>query len=65
MDQDLEKRLASMEQKIDSIYEATKRARRYAMWRLIFLILLIVGPLIGLTFVIPKYLDTLSVYKML
>lgn len=65
MDQDLEKRLAVLEQKMDATYVAANKTRKYLLWTMIISIAVIVLPLIGLVFVIPQFLKTLNVYQTL
>ena len=64
MDQDLEKRLTALEQKVDATYKAAHKTHMYMKWTAIITIALIVLPLIGLVFVIPQYLSTLNAYKL-
>ncbi len=63
-DQDLEKRLTALEQKVEATYQAANKTRKYILWTIIIAIVVTVLPLIGLGLVIPKFLSTLSVYKM-
>ncbi len=63
MDQDLEKRLATLEQKIDATYKSAEKTRKYFKWTLIVSVAVIVLPMIGLVFVIPQFLGTLSQYQ--
>ncbi len=64
MDQDLEKRLATLEQKIDATFKVADKTRKYMLWTGIITVAMIILPLIGLAFVIPQYLNTLDVYKL-
>lgn len=64
MEQDLEKRLAALEQKIDATYKEAHRTQLYMKWTAIITIAMIVLPLIGLAFVIPQYLNTLNAFKL-
>ena len=63
MDQDLEKRLMALEQKIDATYQSAEKMRKYFKWTLIVSIIVIVLPMLGLVFAIPKFLGTLSAYQ--
>ena len=63
-DEDLDKRLTALEQKIDATYKEAHRTQLYMKWTGIITIAMIVLPLIGLAFVIPQYLNTLDVYKL-
>jgi len=64
MDQDLEKRLVVIEQKIDATFKATDKTRKYLLWTFIISVAVIVLPLIGLAFTIPKFLETLDIYSL-
>lgn len=59
MDEVLRK-LEENEKKLDAIYKSVERTRKYFLWTLVITIVIIVLPLIGLVFIIPKFLSTLS-----
>ncbi len=59
MEEELQKRLDAQDQKLDAIYKEMLKTRKYATWRLIITIAVIVIPLIGLSFVIPAFLNSL------
>lgn len=61
MDQELEARFKTLEQKIDQTYVAANKTRKYILWTIIIGLVVTVLPLIGLAFVIPKFLETLPV----
>jgi len=59
-EQNLQKRLESLEQKVDLVYRSSERMRTYFLWTLIITIAMVVLPLIALMFVIPSFLSTYS-----
>lgn len=63
MDPELQQRLTALEQKIDATFKAAEKTRKYLLWTMIASIAVIVLPLIGLLFAIPKFIGTLDVYK--
>ncbi len=58
MDQELSQRLATLEQKIDSMYATVEKLRLYFFWTGVITVALFILPLIGLAFVIPSFLNT-------
>jgi len=58
-------RLDAIEQKIDAIYVAVEKTRKYIIWRTIISVALFVLPIIGLSFAIPYYIKTLTPYLSL
>ncbi|MBI4160198.1 hypothetical protein HY504_03450 [Candidatus Wolfebacteria bacterium] len=61
MDPDLLKKIEDADKKLDAIYKSTEKTRRYFLWTLIVSVVVIVLPLIGMVFLFPIYLKTLSV----
>ncbi|MFA5926500.1 MAG: hypothetical protein WC831_06300 [Parcubacteria group bacterium] len=49
-----------MQKRIEEIYVSVEKTRKYFQWTLIITIATIVLPLIGLAFVIPFFMRTLS-----
>ncbi len=64
MEQEILKRLEENEKKLEAIYVSVEKTRKYFMWTLIISLGFIIVPLIGLAFVIPKFLATLSLSTM-
>jgi len=65
MDQDVRmllEKIEAQEKKLDMIYRSAEKTRKYFLWTLIASLVLFILPLIGLLFVIPQYLQTLSGY---
>jgi hypothetical protein len=60
MDNETVERIAALEKKIDAIWVSVEKTRKYFLWTLIVGVVTFVLPLIGLAFVIPFYLRTLS-----
>lgn len=58
MEQDTNKKLLELEQKIDLIYISVEKTRKYFFWAMIITIVVLVLPIIGLVFAIPSFLNT-------
>ena len=54
------KKLAELEQKIDAVYKSAEKTRKYFLWTIIGSVVLFVLPLIGLIFVIPQFLNAIG-----
>ena len=54
------KKLAELETKVDAIYKSAEKTRKYFLWTLIISVVLFVLPLIALVFVIPQFLDAIG-----
>lgn len=63
MNDDLEKKINEQSAKLDAIFRSVEKTRRYFMWTLIISVGVIVLPLIGLVFVIPQFIQTLTAFK--
>lgn len=64
MDPELSQKLVEQEKKLDAIYKSTEKTRRYFLWTLIISVAFIVLPLIGLAFLLPIFLKTLSLSSL-
>jgi len=64
MDQELRDKLDAQVKKIDVMYKSVERLRKYFMWTLIIAVITVVLPVIGLVFVIPYFLHTLSLSSL-
>lgn len=64
-EQELNQKLAAIEEKVDKIYASTEKTRKYFMWTLIISVALVVLPAIGLLFAIPTFISTMSSTTML
>lgn len=59
MDEILQK-LAEQEAKINAIYQSVEKTRKYFLITLIVSVVCIVLPLVGLIFVIPSFMKTVT-----
>jgi len=57
MDQEVQNKMASLENKINAIYISVEKTRKIIMWTGIITIAVIILPLIALMFVIPSFLS--------
>jgi hypothetical protein len=57
---DLASSANTQEKKIDDIYKSVEKTRKYFLWTLIITVVTIVLPLVGLLFVIPWMLNTMT-----
>ncbi|PIR86970.1 MAG: hypothetical protein COU11_03065 [Candidatus Harrisonbacteria bacterium CG10_big_fil_rev_8_21_14_0_10_49_15] len=60
MDQEISAKFAEQDKKLDAIFKSTERTRKIFTWTLWITIIMIVLPLIGLVFIIPVFINTLS-----
>ncbi len=60
MEQEILKKLEEQEQKIDAIFKSVERTRKYFLWTLIMSIVVLVLPLVGVLFLLPTLLNTIS-----
>ena len=54
------KKLAELEAKIDEVYKTAEKTHKYFMWTLIISVVFLVLPLIALIFVIPTLISSIS-----
>ncbi|OGM99418.1 MAG: hypothetical protein A2817_03475 [Candidatus Yanofskybacteria bacterium RIFCSPHIGHO2_01_FULL_39_8b] len=54
------KKLAELEQKVDAVYKSAEKTRKYFMWTLILSVVFLVIPFIALIFVIPSFLSAIG-----
>jgi len=57
MEEEILKKIAEQEEKINAIYNSVEKTRKYFLWMLIITAVMIIIPLIGLLFVIPQFLN--------
>jgi len=57
MEEETRKRLDSQDELLQEIYKSVEKTRKYFMWTLIISLAFFVLPLIGMIFVIPKFLS--------
>ena len=58
MEEEIKNRLDMQAEKIDEIYAAVKKAKRYFLIHMIMSIVIIAVPLIGLFFVLPQFITS-------
>lgn len=56
MDQDIQKRLAEQEAKLDAIYTSVEKTRKYFVVVFWITVVTLVLPMVGLVFAIPSFL---------
>lgn len=60
MDKEINQKLRMQDEKLDRIYVSVEKTRKYFLWTLIGTVITFFLPLIGLMFVIPYFLSSLS-----
>lgn len=60
MEQEILNRLQAQEELLQKVYISTEKTRKYFMWTMWGTLAVFVLPLIGLMFVIPAFLSTMS-----
>ncbi len=59
--QALSQKLSELESKVDAVYKSSERIRKYFLWTGIITLVVIVVPLIILPFVIPLFLQSITI----
>jgi type II secretory pathway component PulF len=57
MEDEILKKIEEQDEKLDEIYKSVETTRKYFLVALIITVVAIILPLIGLMFIIPKFLD--------
>ena len=60
MEDEVLKKLAELETKVDAIYKSAEKTRKYFLLTLVISVVLFVLPLIALVFVIPQFMSALG-----
>lgn len=60
MENEVNKKLETLEGKIDAIYVSVEKTRKYFFWTMVITLAVFIIPLIGLVLVIPSFLDSYS-----
>ena len=60
MEPELATRLAELEKKIDAVHRSAEKTRTYFLWTIIITAATLLLPLIGLSFVLPQFLNSYS-----
>ena len=57
MEEETKRRLDSQDRLLEEIYKSVEKTRKYFLWTLIISLVVFVLPLVGMIFVIPKFLS--------
>lgn len=60
MENDILKKIEEQGVKLEKIFISVEKTRKYFLWTLIISVAFVVLPLVGLVFMIPQFLNTLS-----
>ena len=60
MEQEIKNRLDAQDELLQKIYISTEKTRKYFMWTMWGTVAFFVLPLIGLVFVIPSFLSSIT-----
>lgn len=60
---DFSARLNALEAKVDRVYVSSEKTRKYFLWTLVVALVVTVVPLVGLIFIIPKFMATLAPFS--
>lgn len=58
MEDTIKRQLDEQDELLRRIYISVEKTRKYFMWTLIITVVIFIFPLIGLVFVLPKFLST-------
>lgn len=60
MEEEILKKIEEQDKKLEEIYRSIEKMRKYFLLTLIITVAVIILPLIGLLFVIPQFLNTIT-----
>jgi TRAP-type mannitol/chloroaromatic compound transport system permease small subunit len=60
MDQEILEKIKEQDAKLDAIYASVEKTRKYLIWKTIISVIFFVLPLVGLAFLIPWFLKTIT-----
>lgn len=60
MEQEISNRLQAQEELLQKVYISVEKTRKYFMWTLIITLVLFFLPLLGLMFVLPNFISTMT-----
>ncbi len=60
---ELVEQIKVQQEKIDKMFRSVERLRKYFQWTLILTVVFVLLPFVGLIFVIPQFLNTISAYS--
>ncbi len=58
--EELKQAIDEVNKKVDAIYSSVERTRKYFLWTLIISVVLFVLPLLGLVFLIPTFISSVT-----
>ena len=56
----LSEKIEEQDKKLEEIYRSIEKMRKYFLWTLVVTIAVIILPLIGMLFIIPQFLKTIT-----
>lgn len=60
MEPDLLKKIEEQDHKLEAIYRSVEKTRKYFLWTLIVTLIMVFLPLLGIIFIIPTFISTLT-----
>ncbi len=60
MEQEILNRLQAQEELLQKVYTSVEKTRKYFMWTLISTAVLVFLPLLGLMFILPSFINTMT-----
>lgn len=60
MEEEIFKKIEEQDKKLEEIYRSIEKMRKYFLWTLVVTIAVIILPLIGMLFIIPHFLKTIT-----
>jgi uncharacterized membrane protein len=60
MEQEILNKIKEQDEKLDEIISNIKRIKKVLFWKFIITLVLVILPIIGISFAIPKFLEALT-----
>ncbi|MEA2092754.1 MAG: hypothetical protein U9P61_02180 [Patescibacteria group bacterium] len=60
MEKEILEKIKEQDQKIDEINNNVKKIKKVLFWKFIITVVVVIFPIIGISIVIPKFLETLA-----
>ncbi len=57
MEEEILRKIKEQEEKIDKIYEAVEKTRKFFLYTLIVTLVIVLLPIIGMVFIVPRILS--------
>ena len=57
MENEIDKKIDALDQKIDAIYISVEKTRKYFFWTMMITLAVVILPVIGLLFAVPVFLN--------